>query len=254
MTCFYSQPTCTSKITKEHVISNSVLKAVFGNPIRNKISADHLGTKVLIDAEPVVKDVCSYCNNFSLSPYDIAGVSLINQLHSHDATGLRLQITNETFGWILKTHLNYFRIIKDAEAEKAYPVSQRIKDGLIQKQFVPHDQFRLYVEGWEGEPFFWDAEDDRRIHWFQYRSIRFRAQKIVLSELRIKTLTTWILIPSNNDYDSFDERVDSVMREIKKDFGFSLQHVDVGQTIYDGFLDVFRILSINEIRKFIIRK
>lgn len=254
MSCFYAQPTCTPKQTKEHVISNAVLKVVFGNPIRNVVSANHLGDKVLIDNEPVIKDVCTHCNNVALSPYDVAGVSLVNQLSGHDATGLRLQVSADTFGWMLKTHLNHIRVIKDAEYKDVYPISQILKDGLIRKESFPHGQFKLYVEGWQGEDFYWDENDKRKIHWFQYRSIRFKSQRIVLSDFRIKTLTTWVLLPSDNDYESFDERASSVLAEVKNDFGSDLQSVDTTQAINDGYLDITQILSLESIKKFIYKK
>ena len=102
--CFYAQPTCVLGLSREHVISASVLKAVFGDPVRNSIKAEFLGTKTLIDHEPVIRDVCEKCNNEGLSPYDVAGVRLIKQLTAgHDPTGLRLFLSRETIGWLLKT-------------------------------------------------------------------------------------------------------------------------------------------------------
>ncbi len=250
--CFYAQPTCVNGLTREHVISASVLKAVFGAPVKNIIRGEFLGTKTLIDHEPVVRDVCEKCNNVGLSPYDTAGVGLIKQLATHDPTGLRLFLSRETVGWLLKTHLNYIRVIKDRKTTQIYPIEQRIKSALIQQGKLPHPLFRLLIEGWVGEPHFWDAEDPRHIPWFGYRSVRFTRQRIVISDLRIKTLTTWFVIPSDANYDSFEKRVRSALAEAAQDFGFQLQLVSPSQTVKDGYVDLEHVLPVEAVKKFIV--
>lgn len=252
MPCFYAQPTCCSALSREHVISASVLKAVFGDPIRNVIGAEFLGAKRLVNHEPVIRDVCEKCNNEGLTPYDAAGVSFVKQLMpSNDPTGLRLFLTREVIGWLLKTHLNYIRVIKDRETNEIYPVAQQLKSALIQQTELPNTLFRLLIEGWVGEQYFWDAEDPRHIPWFQYRSVRFISQRIVISDLRIKTLTTWIVIPSDASYDSFDERVSSVLDEVLKDFGFQHQPVDPRRAVEDGYVDLNRVLPVEAVKQFI---
>lgn len=251
--CFYSQENCRSNLTKEHVISASVLRAVFGKPIRNVVSGDFLGTKSLVDHEPVVRDVCERCNNEALSPYDEAGLKLIRLLlEGHDPTGLRIPLSRNILGWLVKTHLNYIRVIKDCETNEIYPIAQEIKSGLIQHTELPTSLFRLLIEGWVGEPYFWDADDSRHVPWFNYRSVRFVSQRIVISDLRLKTLTTWILIPSDSNYDSFDSRVDSVLNEVRRDLGFQLQPVDVNEAIGSGYVELERVLPLDEVKRFVI--
>jgi hypothetical protein len=217
--------------------SASVLKAVFGAPVKNIIRGEFLGTKTLIDHEPVVRDVCERCNNVGLSPYDTAGVGLIKQLATHDPTGLRLFLSRETVGWLLKTHLNYIRVIKDRKTTQIYPIEQRIKSALIQQGKLPHSLFRLLIDGWVGEPHFWDAEDP---------------QRIVISDLRIKTLTTWFVIPSDANYDSFEKRVRSALAEAAQDFGFQLQLVSPSQAVKDGYVDLEHVLPVEAVKKFIV--
>ena len=251
--CFYAQQTCCSSLSREHVISASVLKAVFGLPIRNVIRAEFLGTKSLIDHEPVIRDVCEKCNNEGLTPYDAAGVSLIKQLiPSDDPTGLRLFLTREVIGWLIKTHLNYIRVIKDRETNKVYPVAQQLKSALIQQAELSGSLFKLLIEGWVGESYFWDAEDPRHIPWFQYHSVRFINQRIVISDLRIKTLRTWIIIPSDASYDSFDERVNSVLDEVLEDFGYQLQPVEPRRAVENGCVDLNRVLPVETVQQLII--
>jgi hypothetical protein len=158
--CFYQQQTCSSALTREHVISAAVLREVFGDPVRNVISGEFLAGKFLCDQEPAVRDVCEECNNVRLSHYDSAGVDFVRQLiPKNDPTGMRIRIHRETLGWLLKTHLNYFRVIKDRETKASYVVDQSIKDALIQHRPIPVKRYRILVEGWIGEDYFWDAID-----------------------------------------------------------------------------------------------
>ena len=252
--CFYQQPTCSPRLSREHVISAAVLRAVFGDPIRNLIRGDCLGEKALLDHEPVVRDVCERCNNEALSDYDGAGVRLIQQLiPCLDPTGLRLKLTSETMGWLLKTHLNYFRVVKDAETDLVYPVDQRIKTALVQRSDVPKDLYRLLVEGWVGEPYFWDGDDPRHIPWFQYRSVRFTEQRILLSDFRIKTLTTWLLLPTDANYEEFEARSSSALAEVYRDFGFApLQAIDPAAVVRDGGITLANILELDAVKRFIV--
>src|SRR5262249_43037155 len=152
-------PTCSKTLTREHVISATVLREVFGDPVRNVISGESVGHKFLVDHEPVVRGVCEDCNNNRLSSYDAAGAGFIRQfLPGHDPTGMRIKFSREAIGWLIKTHLNYFRLIKDRETQVAYVVDQGIKDAY-----------------------------PRHVPWFNYRSVRMRSQRIVISDFRIKT-------------------------------------------------------------------
>ncbi len=250
--CFYSQPNCCSNLSREHVISAALLRTVFGTPIHNVVSGDFLGTKTLVDHEPVVRDVCERCNNEALSPYDESGLELVRRLmEGHDPTGVRLPLSRNILGWLIKTHLNYIRVIKDRKSNDIYPIAQGIKSGLIQHTELPTSLFRLLIEGWVGEPYFWDAGDSRHVPWFNYRSVRFVSQRIVISDLRLKTLTTWIVIPSNANYDGFDCRVASVLDEVRRDLGCQLQPVDVKKAIDCGYIDLEHVLSLDEVKRFI---
>jgi hypothetical protein len=253
--CFYAQTTCSQTLSREHIISAAVLKEVFGDPIRNVISGEFLGSKFLTDQEPTVKDVCDDCNNLRLSPYDAAAVELIRQLiPSNDPTGVRVKFSREIVGWLIKTHLNYFRVIKDRETNDVYAVDQAIKDALIQHRNVPASRYRLLIEGWIGEIYFWDANDPRHIPWFGYRSVRMQSQRIVISDFRMKTLTTWFVVPSNGDYRDFDKRVWSALDELKRDRGFQLQMIDPKTAVKDGSVTLNRVLSLEEVKKFIVEK
>ena len=234
------------------MISATVFREVFGDPIKNVVGGEFLGAKLLVDQEPAVRDVCEDCNNVRLSPYDAAGVDFIRQvIPSNDPTGLRIKFSREAIGWLIKTHLNYFRVIKDRETQTAYVVDQSIKDALIQHRPVPVNRYRLFVEGWIGEDYFWDAEDPRHIPWFEYRSVKMRSQ-IVISEFRIKTLVTWFIVPSDCDYRRFNERVLVALEDVKKHFGFQpLQMIDPRTAVQDGYVPLRQILSLDEVKSYI---
>jgi hypothetical protein len=240
--CFYQQPTCSSSLSREHVISAAVFREVFGDPVRNVVTAELLGNKSLLDHEPTVRDVCESCNNVGLSPYDAAGIEFIRQvLPSHDPTGLRIKCNREAIGWLIKTHLNYFRVIRDRETDEVYAVNQSIKDALIQHKTVPVNRYRLLVEGWIGEDYFWDANDARHIPWFGYRSVRMRSQRIVISDFRIKTLVIWLVVPSDGDHREFNKRFRSALDEIRRDRGFRLQVIDPITALKDGSVQLNRV-------------
>jgi hypothetical protein len=231
------------------------LREVFGDPIRNVISGEYLENRLLTDQQPAVRDVCTNCNN-GLSPYDAAGVSLIKQvMPNHDPSGLRISVSREVLGWLIKTHLNYFRVIPDRETRENYIVDQAIKDSLIQHRSVPVSRYRLMIEGWIGESHFWDSDDARQIPWFGYRSVRMRSQRIVISDFRIKTLVTWLIVPSDGDYRRFNERVWLALEDVKREFGFQpLQMIDPKTALQDGFVPLRRVLPLDEVKRFVFER
>jgi len=249
MACFYNQKNhCTDKMTREHIVSASVLKIAFGDPIRNISKAEIFGSKHLLDHEAVVKDVCDKCNNVNLSPYDEAGKKIAQFLENNrDSAPLEIPFNTKTLGWILKTHLNYIRVIKDKEMNKAYPVKQSIKNNLIKDKPISSKQIALYVQQWEENTSFWDAENSENLPYLQYRSIRLISQKIVMSNFRVRQLDTIIFIPSDGNYKNFKKRVQSSFEELNSSFNATFQKVDIEKTIKSEKLSIHSLFSIEEI-------
>ena len=249
MACFYNQKNhCTDKMTREHIVSASVLKVAFGNPIRNISRAEIFGSKYLLDHEAIVKDVCDKCNNVNLSPYDEAGRKLAKFLEEkRDSSPLEIPFNTKTFGWILKTHLNYIRVIKDREVNEVYPIKQSIKNSLIKDKPISSEQVALYVQQWEENDSFWNAESQMNLPYLQYRSIRLISQKIVMSNFRIRQFDTIIFIPSDGNYKNFKKRVQSSFEELRSTFNATFQKVDIEETIKYGKLDIHSLFSIEEI-------
>jgi hypothetical protein len=233
----------------------TVLREVFGDPVRNVISGEFLGLKGLVDHEPTVRDVCKECNS-RLSSYDAAGADFVRQvIPNNDPTGLRIKFSREALGWLIKTHANYFRVIKDRETNTAYGVDQSIKDALVQHRRVPVNRYRLLVEGWIGEDYFWNAEDPRHVSWFGYRSAKMRSQRIVISDFRIKNLVTWLLVPSDGDYRRFNERARSALDEVEGNFGFEpLQMIDPMTAVKDEYVPLRRVLPLIEVERYIFER
>jgi len=235
-------------MTREHIVSSSVLKVAFGDPIRNIARAEMFGSKYLLDHEAVVKDVCDKCNNVSLSPYDEAGRKLAKYLEENkQITPLEAPFNSKILGWIIKTHLNYTRVIKDTETNEAYPIKQSIKNSLIKSRALSSDQVMLYVQQWEEGDGFWDAENPDNVHYLQYRSIRFLSQNIVMSNFRIRQLDTMIFFPSNGSYKNFKSRVKSAFDELKSEFNANFQKVDIDKSIKSGKINMTSVFSIDEI-------
>lgn len=138
-------------------------------------------SKKFPDHQQVIKDVCTSCNS-QLSIYDSAGVDFVSPLlNVCTADGLVLPISQLTLGWLLKTHLNHFRLIRDHRTSEQYSVSGDVKRSLVARKLPPIDRIALFIDGFEGRPYLWDPDDERRISWFAYRSFHFYAEDIVLS-------------------------------------------------------------------------
>ena len=248
-TCFYNQKkSCTDKLTREHLVSASVLKVAFGESIRNISRAEIFGDKALVDHEAVVKDVCGTCNNDRLSPYDSAGKNLAISLEGRrDNTPLSIKFDKYTLGWIVKTHLNYVRVIKDREWSESYKIKQSIKNDIIKHKPISSNKLCFLVQQWEEEAPFWDAESEEKLPYMQYRSIRFRQQNIFLSNFRIRQLDTIVILPTNKCYKNFPARVASVIEEIKKEWGYSFQAVDIDKALSSKNIKISNMFTRDEI-------
>ncbi|WP_133152346.1 hypothetical protein, partial [Vibrio lentus] len=249
MGCFYNiKRHCVQKMTKEHVVSNAVLKVAFGDPIRNVARAKHFGNKALLDHEALVKDVCETCNNVSLNPYDVAGKQLVTDLQgTQNSMPLQLRFNNDTLGWILKTHFNYFRVVKDVETAQAYKIKQVIKQALIERKKVDPTKYVLMVQQWEEQPHYWDASSVGNIPYLNYRSIRFKEQRIVMSNFRIRQLDTILMLPSDADYKNFSGRVESAIKEMQSEFNADFEILDIEQILDKKSITVSSLLTISEI-------
>lgn len=168
--CVYCHGASGEQMSGEHVISRTVLKAIGGEEIHNVTRLPN--GKFLTDHEQIIKDVCVPCNN-SLSPYDVAGRELVLELDPLlDMTGCRLAINRERLGWVVKTHLNLVRMIRDKETQRAYEIDAGLLDALRNHQHLPQDRFQLLVEGWQTDQALWDVSDGKNIPYFGYKSVR----------------------------------------------------------------------------------
>ncbi len=223
--CVYCNNTRDSKMSKEHIISRSVLKSVFGESIRNVSSGAPIN-KTVIDLEHVIKDVCRTCNS-DLSTYDSRGRMFAENTKAiYNATDFMLPIDVELINWFIKTHLNFLRSIPDIQTSEKYEVSSEIYKKLLRQDVIGSDYLQLYVEGFEGLPYFWNEESEKKIPYFSYRSVRSQVNNIVISNFRFKFLDTFILLPYKSNYQNFDIRCKNVVDEISFDFGFNLQRIN----------------------------
>lgn len=252
MKCVYCLGASNKSTTKEHVISRGVLEAIFGKNNRNITRSEIFGNKTLIDHEQVVRDVCENCNNVLLSPYDSAGIDFANQIHKYyDATGVTLPVTFKSMVWLVKTHLNHIRIIPEKGTKRYYPISNDIYAGIIGRDKRLFKKFKLFIEGWQGLPYFWDENDNKKIQFFSYRSVHFPNQKILVSNFRIKWLDTFLLLPSDLDYSNFELKTNLTVKAMKANWGFDLQEIDSTNAVKKGFLNVKKIAKTKNLLKHI---
>ncbi len=246
--CFYRNENCSQKMSREHIISATVLKVVFGDPIRNSVKAEFRGNKTLLDHEHVVKDICQRCNQ-NLSPYDTAGAELAKELDTfYDASNKTIPFSSEILGWIIKTHLNHLRIIKDRETNQIYPIDDEIKHNLISFQPLPLNKFFLLYNAIEGTDFFWDAESPRKENYFNYRSYRLKEQGIVISDFRFKTFRTWLVIPWDANYHDFESRTKSALDEVRRNYGHNLEPIDTKDCIENKSLNLKNIIPLSSLK------
>ncbi|NOJ47832.1 hypothetical protein [Bradyrhizobium archetypum] len=223
-------PYCTKsdvKFSGEHIISAAVLREVFGNPVKNNVSADHLRGKVLKNYEPTSNHVCRTCNS-KLAPCDSAGVDLIKQIFSHaSVANIGIDLRALRLNWLIKTHLNHM-VATRPKTKAEYTSYSRIFDGLINLQPVSTDLYALCLEAFDTDESYYDGTRKEGIGYFNYRSVDFAHTQTIVSSFRIKSLSTYIILPMNSDYGLFGERVAATIGEMRQDFKITPARVPAG--------------------------
>jgi hypothetical protein len=234
-----------SKLTREHVVSRSVMQIALGPQLENIVRTDHTES-LLIDHESVVKDLCESCNNQRLQPYETGGLELAKYLDDKaDLTGLSIPFTVNTLGWLLKTHLNALRIFPRTFNSEKYQMDPVLMKGIIEHA-IPLERFVLAVEGWEGAPSYWQKTSERKLSYFFHKSAEALSERIVVSDFRIKCFQTYFLFPVDHSPLNLVPRAGSVLRQMKS-LNMNPVVIDVATIIKTGQLDIKRILSRAEI-------
>lgn len=216
-TCFYNRKNhCTKKLTKEHAVSKSVLKAL--NLIGNGIVKADIIKPPILDHEATIKDVCSKCNNESLPGYDNSGKELVEFLKANTQNKpLIIPFSNLAFGWLLKTHLNFFRIIKDQLTGETYKVSQQLKNALIDGK--PFDNTLCFFMARQNHNSinFWNEEPSRKPPSLHYNSKRILFGDLIYSRLQILQLDTALFLPIDANYKNFSSRFEKFIKRWESD-------------------------------------
>lgn len=237
--------------TREHVFSKSAMIVAFGNPIRNSMKT--VQGKRLLDHEALIKDVCAQCNNVALSPYDNAGKELVSEIDLlTDPTSEWIKFDKSRLGWLIKTHLNCIRCVPSIQTKVHYRIDPDIYTSLREHRRIPPEKFALYIEGIQGKPgYFWGRGDDvkHRLQYFGFKSVEFRRQKILCSDLKIKCLNTYLFIPSDTNYTQFPERSQNAVEEMHRELGFDLQMINIDDTIRKGGFKVSKVMKYLDVRQ-----
>lgn len=161
--CVYCRRDENVKMSREHVISSAVLRCAFGDENRN--ITRYYGKK-FFNHEHVIKDVCRDCNSI-LSPYDVAGKEFIDLITPHyKSSYVKFPCDLNFINWLIKTHLNLLRIIKDVENSKYYNITNEIYKGILKFEYPSKSLLKLYVSGWLGKKYYWDENSSRRTQYF----------------------------------------------------------------------------------------
>lgn len=209
-------------MTKEHVISKSVLKVAFGQNIENLVrQPPGLGGRVLLNEEIQIRDVCGECNT-ALIPYDVAGVELMQAIYPYyNATGRSVPFSGDTLGWLLKTHLNQMRVTPNEKFVQPQAKSA-IYRALLRRDQVSLGLYRLYVEGWEGDRVWWEKDSPKSIQYFAYKGVHDQETAIYISNFRIVWLDTFLFLPMNGNYRNFLDRCDKTQQHLAEAYEFNL--------------------------------
>lgn len=216
--CFYNRKNhCTETLTKEHVVSNSVLKALDLSS-NGVIKADVMNNTPIIDYDAVVKDVCSKCNNESLSAYDKSGKGLVEFLvdNSHKKLST-IPFGKLEFGWLLKTHLNFFRVVKDKLTGKPFKVSQKIKNKLIDGKSFDNSQCFFLVRQIDCSESYWDDDSEKVLPMVHYNSKRLLVGDLIYSHFQIRQLQTVLFFPLDGNYKNFERRFEKFIEQWNSD-------------------------------------
>jgi hypothetical protein len=239
MICTYCQKhIAPDKKSGEHVISKSVLKIGLGDKISNITSSSIFDNKTLFDYQHKIYDVCVTCNN-RISPYDNAGKAFASEVNKYfDASNVLLHIDTMKLGWLIKTHLNFIRSFPDKTTGAYYPINGHFYDALIKQLSIDSALYCLLIEGMKGKRYYWDENDPRRIQFFRYKHVIFPRQRIVVSDLRLKAIKTYLLLPSDDNYDNFSIRSKSTRVDMKIEQNKNPDEVDVDMSQNLGYINV----------------
>lgn len=251
-TCFYNQRNhCVPKLTREHVISLSVLKLLYGDNLNSIVKADVYGDKILLKHEATIKDVCQACNNSSLTSYDEAGKELIINIREfEDTTPINIPFNKKHLGWILKSHINFFRVVKDKITGKPYNIKQEIKNRLIKGKIIPSRYLSIFARNLDNTPTLWSGDDCKLLPSLHYNSKLIIPERIVISRLVTRQLETILIIPSDGNYNNFEERVNSAVRFLHV-WGGEYEKIDIDALQKAKRLKFNKIFTINKIIPFI---
>ena len=222
----------------EHVISKSVLKVGLGNKIDNITSSSLFKKRTIYAYQHKIYDVCARCNN-RLSPYDNAGKTFASEVNNYfDTSNVQLHIDKMKLGWLIKTHLNFIRSFPDKNSGLYYPINSHFFTALIQQLSIDSALYYLLIEGMKVSRYYWDENDPRRIQYFRYKHVLFPKQRIVVSDLRLKAINTYLLLPSDNNYDNFSIRSKSTRVDMKIGYNKDPDEVDVDMSQNLGYINV----------------
>jgi len=194
-------------MSREHIVSEAVLKTFYGRNIKNLVSTRKSGQfKRLTNYEDVIRDVCAKCNSL-LTEYDNAGklfAENINDCLKEDK--LALDFSKETLNWLIKTHLNNIR--QNSEVGNcSIIVNKNIYKSLIEKKLVNKDMYSLVFQTVNIKSNIWK---EKKRPSSMYTTTGKINDEIAFSQITFKYINTFLLLPISGTYDSFKENLKNV--------------------------------------------
>ncbi|MBP0601124.1 hypothetical protein J8I01_01135 [Aeromonas sanarellii] len=189
----------TGKLTREHILPSFVYQHHYQIEGQSNVIGWREKPEKVVSGEAKIKDVCSTCNNITLSEYDSHAKDVLESANIFQKNFLLKETSfNYDYGllsrWLLKVAYNSSRAsgkqVKEFESFKDYIISKNIENNnffiacgllkpikLTQEEFVEHgSSFGLNKPGYIN-PFF------TRISWSPSRLNGYAVKQIVIGAL-----------------------------------------------------------------------
>lgn len=221
------------KVTKEHIVNESLYHEFFGEPMSFVLQHSSLGEK--LNRVDKINDVCAVCNNVRLQPYDNAGIILARSVKGISRGRERtIPFNLDIVGWLIKTHCNIIR--KYGNTSK---ISSEIYECLRRHETVPREIYKLVLTVFSTDhKLFSTRQGDLPITW-KIEPLEFSKPRIMRSYLRMEHFESFFYLPSDDDYHGFDERANTVLRKITP-FSLRLSFFDTLPALRNGEIMICR--------------
>ena len=219
------------KSTREHVINESVYHEFFGKPMQFIVQYSKLGEKN--NKVDRIRDVCDTCNNVRLQPYDTAAIAFAKAVKRMQTTH-QLPFTHDTEGWLLKTHCNILRKYVNPPRLITHGIYAALRDHTS----VPRQLYHLMLFVFLADNKLFNTKAGMQKRTWQVAVHDFEPQRIMRSYFRLNHLETFLYLPNDDDYTDVSDRIQSVLKEIRRPDQLNVPSLDIDAGLKQGSFEI----------------